>query len=171
MVLDHHSGDNDNLSGKEVFSWIHNDSFNLVLISNEEDPVNIKVLIDSGVSGIVPDSYSHEVMLAAIKLILLGETFIPADKVYKMIPSNTEKPINGMCKKQIIKNKCKNISNRQVEIILLVSKGYSNKKIASELCISEGTVKAHLHTAFRNMEVSNRAEVVRFVSNLNILIE
>jgi DNA-binding CsgD family transcriptional regulator len=52
------------------------------------------------------------------------------------------------------------ISAREREIILLMSKGLSNKDIAGELFISENTVKTHIRNIFRKMSVKSRFELI-----------
>lgn len=57
-------------------------------------------------------------------------------------------------------------SPRESELILLILKGYSNKKISEELCISIGTVKTHVHNIFKKAEVSNRFELSKKLENI-----
>jgi DNA-binding NarL/FixJ family response regulator len=53
------------------------------------------------------------------------------------------------------------LSVREMEILLLVARGLSNRQIASALTVSEGTVKRHLANAYPKMGVSSRGEAVR----------
>ena len=53
------------------------------------------------------------------------------------------------------------LSVREMEIVLLVARGLSNRQIASALTVSEGTVKRHLANAYPKMGVSSRGEAVR----------
>jgi DNA-binding CsgD family transcriptional regulator len=48
------------------------------------------------------------------------------------------------------------LTDRERQIIGLVSEGLSNKEIGRRLKITDGTVKVHLHTLFEKLEVSNR---------------
>ncbi|HKH76597.1 MAG TPA: LuxR C-terminal-related transcriptional regulator [Rubrobacteraceae bacterium] len=50
---------------------------------------------------------------------------------------------------------------RQLEILLLASRGLSNRQIATRLHIAEGTVKRHLADTYKKMEVGSRGEAVR----------
>lgn len=54
-----------------------------------------------------------------------------------------------------------NLTNRELEIIDLVSKGYSNQQIADALCISLFTVKTHMQNIFKKMGVKNRTSLIR----------
>jgi DNA-binding NarL/FixJ family response regulator len=53
------------------------------------------------------------------------------------------------------------LSARQLEILLLASRGLSNRQIAARLHITEGTVKRHLADNFKKMEVNSRGEAAR----------
>jgi two-component system nitrate/nitrite response regulator NarL len=48
------------------------------------------------------------------------------------------------------------LTNRERQIIRLVSEGLSNKEIARRLKITDGTIKVHLHRMFEKLQVSNR---------------
>lgn len=52
------------------------------------------------------------------------------------------------------------LTEREYEVLKLVSKGYSNKSVARELNISLSTVKTHLRSIFRKMEVEDRANLI-----------
>jgi|SRR5690349_4391581 two-component system nitrate/nitrite response regulator NarL len=53
------------------------------------------------------------------------------------------------------------LTDRERQIIGLVSEGLSNKQIARRLKVTEGTVKVHLHNVFHKLEVSKRTALVR----------
>jgi DNA-binding NarL/FixJ family response regulator len=52
------------------------------------------------------------------------------------------------------------LSDRELEVIKFVAKGLSNKKIATELFVTESTVKFHLQNASKKLHTHNRAELV-----------
>ena len=53
------------------------------------------------------------------------------------------------------------LTNREIEVLQLAGKGYSNNEIASELHISVNTVKRHLNNAFTKLGVSTRTQAIR----------
>jgi DNA-binding NarL/FixJ family response regulator len=53
------------------------------------------------------------------------------------------------------------ISARELEILLLVARGLSNRQIAARTHLAEGTVKRHLHNTYHKMGVGSRGEAVR----------
>jgi len=67
-------------------------------------------------------------------------------------------------------NKCDALSaltERQKEILELIAKGQSNKQISRQLDISAGTVKAHLESIFRRLNVNNRTQAAMFFLDSN----
>jgi DNA-binding NarL/FixJ family response regulator len=53
------------------------------------------------------------------------------------------------------------LSARQLEILLLASRGLSNRQISARLHITESTVKRHLAATYKKMEVNSRGEAAR----------
>ena len=52
------------------------------------------------------------------------------------------------------------LTDRQIEVLRLMAAGRSNKEIARQLCIAEGTVKVHIAAAFKFLKVHNRVSAV-----------
>lgn len=79
--------------------------------------------------------------------------------------------INLFISKIMLNSKVKNLddyiemgfSQRESEILLLVAKGFSNKKIADELCISISTVKTHMNNIFKKSSVNSRFELLKMI--------
>ena len=52
------------------------------------------------------------------------------------------------------------LTRREAEVVRLVSQGLANKLVARELGVREGTVKIHLHSVFRKLRISSRADLI-----------
>ena len=52
------------------------------------------------------------------------------------------------------------LSHREAEVAELVSKGLSNKEVASQLFVTEKTVKFHLTNIYKKMQVKSRAQLI-----------
>jgi DNA-binding NarL/FixJ family response regulator len=61
------------------------------------------------------------------------------------------------------------LSEREVEVLRLVAAGRSNREIATELSVSENTVKFHLRNILHRLTVSNRAEAVMVALQKHII--
>jgi DNA-binding CsgD family transcriptional regulator len=63
------------------------------------------------------------------------------------------------------------LSQRELEVLLMVATGRSNQEIAAELYVATGTVKAHLNNIFRKLEARSRLEAVTRARDLRLLAE
>jgi LuxR family transcriptional regulator, maltose regulon positive regulatory protein len=61
------------------------------------------------------------------------------------------------------------LSERELEVLQLVAAGKSNRRIASELFVSVGTVKTHLNNAYRKLDAHSRTQAVARARELNLL--
>ena len=60
------------------------------------------------------------------------------------------------------------LSNREQQIVDLICRAKTNKEIAYELCLTEGTVKEYLHHIFRKVKVTNRTELALSRHNVSL---
>ena len=58
------------------------------------------------------------------------------------------------------------LSNRQQQVASLVIKGLSNKAVAAELDITEGTVKSHLHSIYDKLGIQSRISLMIVLATL-----
>lgn len=127
----------------------------VVVISSDDDPRRVREAIDGGAAGFVPKASSPEVLTAALRLVLAGGIYLPPHALGASRPPPVLPASEGL-------------SGRQLEVLLKAVQGKSNKTIARELKVSEGTVKAHLSAAFRILGVQNRTEAVYAAARLGI---
>ena len=64
--------------------------------------------------------------------------------------------------KNINRKTVENLTKREIEVLLLISKGYVNKDISNELKITERTVKNHVSSIFRKINVNDRTQAAVF---------
>lgn len=115
----------------------------VVVLSASKEQSDLKRALDSGVLGFIPKDTTSEVMLSALRLIMAGEIYIPA--------SMTQHSNNNQ-------NMPKSLTPRQQEVVNMMMKGFSNKKIALEIGIAEATIKMHVTAIFKRLGVNNRTE-------------
>ena len=137
----------------------------IVVLSGEEDPALVRQAIDLGASGFIPKASMPAVLISALRLILAGGIYLPAQLLMRRQQnlSNRDNPASAAELKL-----SEQLTGRQFDALMLAVKGKSNKQIARELGVSEGTIKQHLSTAFRLLGVSNRTEAVYAVANREI---
>ena len=125
----------------------------LMLTVNSEMEYLIKS-IDMGADGyLLKDSDSHE-LIRAIYYVYQGEKFIQPS----LIPLLNSRLIS----RDMDRVKIDSLSERELEVLKLVSAGLLNKDIADKLFISERTVKNHLFNIFKKINCSDRTQAAIF---------
>lgn len=110
--------------------------------------------IDMGADGyLLKDSDSHE-LIRAIYYVYQGEKFIQPS----LIPLLNSRLIS----RDMDREKINALSEREIEVLRLVSVGFLNKDIAEKLFISERTVKNHLFNIFKKINCSDRTQAAVF---------
>jgi DNA-binding NarL/FixJ family response regulator len=152
-----HRGETTLARVRELFS-----EATIVILSGEEDPALVRKAVDLGASGFIPKSSLPVVMVSALRLVLAGGIYLPAELLFQ---TQTPRVTNQNGSPPTF-NPLNFLSERQQQALMLAVKGKSNKEISRELEVSEGTVKQHLSTAFRLLNVNNRTEAVYAVAEL-----
>lgn len=135
----------------------------VVVLSSEDDPRVIRRAIELGASGFIPKACTPQLMIAALRLVLAGGTYLPPHVLRDMGEPAAPGPPTALARASASEAapRCpEGMSGRQMEVLLKAVQGKANKVIARELQLSEGTVKAHLSAAFRALGVQNRTEAV-----------
>jgi len=136
----------------------------IVVLSGNEDAELMRRLLDLGVLGFIPKAYSPEVMLSAVRLVLSGGIYIPPMMLNQISGASIPYASNGAAPPVVapenIDGLRRILTERQVDVLRLLSQGKPNKLIARDLGISEGTVKIHLAAIYRALNVRNRTEAV-----------
>ena len=117
--------------------------------------------VDIGVDGyILKDSESSE-LKKAIQSVCNGNNYIQAS----LIPALNSRLIN----RDIDRDKIDSLTSRELEVLIQVANGMSNKEIATNLDISERTVKNHISNIFKKIDVSDRTQAAVFAIKNNII--
>jgi len=140
----------------------------VIVLSGYEDPAIMRSALERGVLGFIPKAYSPEVMLSAVRLVLAGGVYVPPMMltalppgiVAGVVPAPGSEARSAGASSQTLEHLRSVLTERQVEVLQLLSQGKPNKLIGRSLGISEGTVKIHLAAIFRALNVRNRTEAV-----------
>jgi len=125
----------------------------VVVISAVDDARTMQQVILGGANAYVPKSAPRLVLINAIRAILAGGTYIPAEVVAALRESHSQSREEPAAARD-------ELTLRQRRVLELLSQGMSNKQIARALAISEITVKAHVSSIFRKLGVTNRVQAV-----------
>ena len=122
----------------------------VVIVTMFEDPSYIRELTKVGASAYVLKASSSEHLIAAVRAAVFGPNSRHAvvGLPRELLESTTE----GV---EII------LSARELEILLLSSRGLSNHQIATKLHLAESTVKRHMANIYPKMGVSSRGQAAK----------
>lgn len=140
-------------SGIEVTRWVrahHRDVGVLILTAYDDDPYVFAVL-QAGANGYVLKTASPAEIIQAVRDVHEGKSALdPAitQKVLAQITSQRETLL------------IEHLTEREMEVLTLVAKGYTNKAIGAQLDISDRTVQGHLAKIFTKLSASSRTEAV-----------
>lgn len=133
----------------------------IIVVSARENPVDVQASLDNGAMGYLPKSSSSEVMLNAIRLVLAGGMYLPPALLGK---KEGDRRADGLetsfGQPRLSKQVARSLTRRQRDVMRLLALGRSNKAIAQELDLAEGTVKVHVSAIFKALNVTNRTEAV-----------
>lgn len=113
-----------------------------IMISGDEQQSIASRAVAGGASGFIPKSFTADEMIDAIRKVLAGEVFVP-----ETTDLTAPQQPNGL-------------TLRQLEVISMLGRGFSNKEIARALDVAERTVKAHVSAVFEALNVRNRTQAV-----------
>ena len=149
-------------NGIEVLEYIKQNKIPvkvLILTVHNEVEYLLKA-VDIGIDGYLLKDSSYDELKEAIDVIISGNTYIQPS----LLPALNE----SMEDYALDKEKIEWLTKRELDVLRLISKGCSNKKISDELTISERTVKNHISHIFRKINVEDRTQAAVFAILNNI---
>ena len=119
-----------------------------------------EVNLTHGVRGYIPTSVEWEVVVAALRLISAGGTFVPADALRSTAAKSDDQPEG---ERQGRSGRL-DLTPRELSVIDLLREGKPNKVIAAQLDMQENTVKVHVRNILKKLNATNRTHAA-FVAN------
>ncbi|MEL6198093.1 MAG: response regulator transcription factor [Pseudomonadota bacterium] len=128
----------------------------------------------NGIS-LLPLNCPVEIWLSAMRILLHGNPFLPAELLLEIGKERAARPCEaarGQTDAPAAETAPApatastvaptDLTRRELQILALVADGKRNKEIAADLCLSEHTVKLHIHHAIRKLGVDNRTAAARW---------
>ena len=128
----------------------------ILTLTRHTDDGYLKQLIGAGANGYVLKQSAPTDLLQAIRTVAAGNAYLD--------PSLTRKVMGGyVSRAESVRGESKgDLTDREEEVLRLISFGYSNKEIGSRLDVSVKTVEAHKANAMRKLGISSRIDIVRY---------
>lgn len=172
IVIDIDSPANDNWENLEKLESIV-DEIPVVMLTNYQDSKLACEAFSLGVAGFITKQTKKDVVTFALQIVLAGGRYFSPELMAMNSSGNLNSQWDTKGRKPSFtlgaQRSKHSLSARQLEILILLSEGKSNKIIARDLEIATGTVKVHIASILKNLKAKNRTQAVSVASHLNIL--
>ncbi|WP_265946034.1 response regulator transcription factor [Dechloromonas sp. A34] len=136
----------------------------VAVVSAFDDTPTITRVLNLGASGFIPKAFSGEALLAAVREVLAGNIFRPSGQQGARLDDATPVPPSKIS----VRPDEIGITDRQAQVLALMVRGLSNRDIADQLELSEGTVKIHATAVFKALGVNSRTQALVAVARYGI---
>ncbi len=126
----------------------------VIMLTIHQDREYLFKALDLGASGYVLKDAESRVLVEAIRTVYSGQTYIQPSMARELVTEFKRMKSGGDNPNQL--------SEREKEVLKLVAVGMVNKDIAGKLYISEKTVKNHISSIFRKLDVQDRTQAAVF---------
>ena len=140
------------LSGLEILTIANSEglSTRLVFFTASVQGRELVMSAAAGAYGVILKDVALEILVQSLRQVACGHR-LPLPSSDQAVPREREQRDVA-----IAENVLTVLTDRERQIMALVSKGFSNKEIGRRLNIADGTIKVHLHHVYQKLEISNR---------------
>lgn len=145
------------INGAEVIQQLQstNTNINVIVFTVYDTDDRIMAAIKAGAKGYLLKGASREEIYQAVRVVHSGQSLIQpviASKLFSHLSHSQEK-----------------LSLRELDVLNLVAKGFTNQEIAEKLFITERTVKFHVSSILSKLGASNRTEAVKIAVKKGVI--
>lgn len=134
----------------------------VLFLTLHEDVGLLREALQAGASGYTIKRSIDTELIGAIHAVYEGNYYVHPDMTQAllkdMIPASSTSSTPTT-----------NLTRRELDVLRLIVKGYTNRKIAQELFLSMGTVNSHRANIMSKLNLHNRVELVRYASEHGLL--
>ena len=141
------------LTGLEILTIANSEglSTRLVFFTASVQDRELVMSAAAGAYGVILKDVALEILVQSLQQVACGHRLLPLPSSAQAVPREREQR-----KIAIAENVLTVLTDRERQIMALVSEGLSNKEIGRRLNIADGTIKVHLHHVYQKLEISNR---------------
>jgi two-component system, NarL family, response regulator LiaR len=150
------------MSGIEVTRWVRARRLAvgvLVLTAYDDEPY-VQAVLQAGANGYVLKSSEPQEIVQGVRDVYQGKSVLDPALTQKLAGRLSNKAEPGLVEE---------LSERELQVLALTAKGFTNKAIAAQLSISDRTVQNHLANIFGKLQVESRTEAVMKAVSLGLI--
>jgi two-component system nitrate/nitrite response regulator NarL len=130
----------------------------VIVLTNASDTEIVSSIFWSGAKGLVRKDQAPKVLLKAIRKVEAGEAWLDRSTTARLLSELAR----GVGQSATEASRVSQLTLRERQLITVVGQGFTNGQIAERLHISEATVRNHLTSIFRKLELHSRFELVMY---------
>lgn len=152
-----------NMGGIEVLQHWHGKlPARVLMLTVHEDESLLRKAIRAGASGYVVKRAVESELINAIRIVMQGDLYIH--------PAMTRALLKDLVPRPSSKSMPENtLTHREVEILRMIARGYTNNQIAQKLSISPRTVEGHRSNLMGKLDLHSRVELVEYAEQHGLL--
>jgi len=157
------------IENKKLLTLFNQKSIRFLVTGNNWPEDNQIEALVHGAAGYCNNTELIRLLVLAIRSVLKGDIWIQRHLVPKVIGALVQMKSAAVVSQKTVSTKTNSnallltLSNREREVANMICSGENNKSIASSLFISERTVKAHLTSIFKKLNVPDRLHLALFI--------
>jgi len=139
-------------SGIEVTRWVrsHLPEVGVLILTAYDDDPYVMAVLQAGANGYVLKTGQPDELIQAVRDVHEGKSALDPEITRKLMSNVFKKP-----EKTIV-----SLTDRELDVLRLAAKGFTNKAIGVQLSISDRTVQGHLAHIFAKLQANSRTEAV-----------
>lgn len=134
---------------------------NVLILTTFDDDQYIRDSIQAGAKGYLLKDMPSEELVQAIHLTHRGYTQLAPGLIQKLITNRS-----GINSGRLNQEQLSQLTEREQEVLQLISSGATNREIAQKLYIAEGTVKTHVTHLLSRLNLRNRAQLAIYANSI-----
>jgi DNA-binding NarL/FixJ family response regulator len=148
-------------SGIEVTRWVraHLPEVGVLILTAYDDDPYVMAVLQAGANGYVLKTANTEELIQAVRDVNEGKSALD--------PAITRKLMSNLFKKP--EKAVEELTSRELDVLRLAAKGFTNKAIGIQLSISDRTVQGHLAHIFAKLQATSRTEAVMRAVSLGLI--
>lgn len=129
----------------------------LLVLTMHDDAAYLRQFFQAGVAGYVVKKAADTELVAAIRAVQRGETYVHPSLTHVLVDSYLHRPEPSRSRES-----SEELTPRETQVLRLVAQGYTSQQVADHLSISVNTVETHRAHIMEKLGLRGRAQLVRY---------
>ncbi len=147
---------------------LHNfSSVKVLTLTMFENENYLNKMMELGVQGYILKNISREELIHAVQMIASGKNYISAEITINLLKKNLQPTANPEMLAET--SELVELSKRELEVLKLITEGYTNAEIAGKLFTSKRTIDSHRQRIIEKTQAKNTAALVKYAISRGII--